>query len=143
MRGTTHIALLVGFSLVFEISARPLFAQACKDDEVMTNESKKSVGELVVTVKKESLPEFNRAYHQRSSLSRLTISLSAVTGLVSCLEKAAQDTTATPEDLAAYKAKLETYSKLKGKIDQDRKALRGASDAKEAKALIEKFDLAD
>ncbi len=143
MKGTVYIALVLGASLVTLLGARPLFAQACKDDELMANESKKSIAELVETVKKESLAEFNRAYHQRSSLSRLTVCLSTVNGLVSCLEKASQDTTATPEDAAANKAKLETYTKLKGKIDQDRKALKNASDPKEAKALIEKFNLSD
>jgi len=96
---------------------------------------------MVETVKKESLLAFEKAYHQKSSLSRLALYGTNVDSLLSCLDKAAQDTTATKEQVEAYKAKRESYAKLKGKIQQDRNALKAAEAPKDAKALIEKFDL--
>jgi len=103
---------------------------------------KKDLAELVETVKKESLPDFLKAYHQKTSLSKLTFYGTNVDGLLSCLDKAAQDTTATKEQVDAYKAERETYAKLKDKIQHDRNALKAAEAPKDAKALIEKFDLA-
>jgi uncharacterized protein YaiL (DUF2058 family) len=99
--------------------------------------------ELVDTIKKESITDFQKAYHQKSCLNKLTFSLVAVNGLLSCLDKATQDTTADKEDLDAYKAKREALAKRKERLERDQKALKGAADAKEAKALIEKFDLSN
>ena len=65
-----------------------------------------------------------------------------MSGLVSCLDKATQDTTATKEEIESYKAKRDTYTKLKEKLDESRKTLKAAADAKDAKALIEKIELA-
>ncbi len=140
MKRTIQIALLLGACMGSWLSPRPVFAQACKDDEAMALEDKKSLVEFVDMVKKESQGEFQKAFHQKSGLNKLTFSQSAVNGLLSCLDKAAQDTMATKEEVDAYKAKRETFAKLKAKIDQERKSLKDASDAKEAKALIEKFD---
>ncbi len=106
---------------------------------MMSDESRKTLVELVDTVKKESLQDFQRAYHQKSCLNKLTFSLNAVNGVLACLDKAAQDTTAAKEDLDSYKAKQEAYAKRKERIEHDRKALKDAADAKDAKALIEKF----
>lgn len=110
---------------------------------MMSNESKKALAEFVETVKKESLGDFQKAYHRQSSLNKLNFSLTSVNGLLSCLDKALQDTTATKEDLDAYKAKREAYAKRKEGIERDRKALKDATDVKEAKALVEKFDLSN
>jgi len=123
-------------------AARPAFAQACKDEEAIVKEYEKDMTEFVQTVKKETQDDFNRAYHQRSCLSKLTFCLTAIDGLLSCLDKAAQDSAAPKEDVEASKAKREAYKKLKGRVGDDRKALKGSSDSKQAKALIEKFDFA-
>lgn len=141
MKHATRIALLA--CLVSWLGPRPLLAQACKDEETMSGESGKALVELVDTVKKESLQDFQRAYHQKSCLNKLTFSRNAVDGVLSCLDKAVQDTTAAKEDLDAYKAKREVYAKRKERIERDRKALKDATEAKDAKALIEKFDLSN
>lgn len=107
----------------------------------MLGEATKTVTDLVEAVKKESLQDFQKAYHQKSCLSKLTFCVSAVSGLVSCLEKAAEDTLATKQQVADYKAKRERYSKLQDRITQDRNALKATEVAKEAKVLIEKLDL--
>ena len=140
MKQTIQIALVLGACLVSWLGPRPLFAQACKDEEMMTSESKKTLVDVVEMVKKESLGDFQKGYHRNSCLSKLKFSLTAVSGLVNCLDKAVQDTTATKEDIDAYKAKREASAKLKDKIEEDQKALKAANDAKEAKAAIEKFN---
>ena len=121
---------------------QPLFAQACQDDEEMSKTTLKDITDLVGTVKKESLGDFERAYHQKSYLSKAGFCLSVIGGLVGCLDKAAQDATATKEQVDAYKAKRESYAKLKDKIEQSRNAVK-AAEQKDAKALIEKAALSN
>jgi uncharacterized protein YaiL (DUF2058 family) len=139
MRYTIQVALF-GACFVTVLAPGRLGAQACKDEEGMATEDKKSLTEVVDMVKKESLQDFQRGYHQKSCLNKLTFSSIALNGLVGCLDKAVQDTTAEKEDIDSYKAKRETYGKLKDRIEEDRKALKTAADAKEAKAVIEKFN---
>lgn len=132
----------MGIALGIVLRPQPLSAQACKDEESMADYYKKDVAGLVETVKKESLQDFEKAYHQKSSLSKLTLYGSNVDSVLSCLDKAAQDSTATKEQVDAYKAQHETYGKLKERIQQDRNALKSKEAPKDAKALIEKFDFA-
>ncbi len=132
--------VVFGVCFVSLLPSGRLFAQACKDEETMATADKKSLIEVIETVKKESLVDFQRGYHQKSCLNKLTFSSIAVNGLLGCLDKAVQDTTADKEDIDSYKAKRETYAKLKDKIEEDRKALKAAADAKDAKAVIEKFN---
>jgi exonuclease VII large subunit len=138
----TKIGFLLGVFWGSSVGQLPLFAQACKDEAAMVEDYKKSIADLADMVKKESLTDFQNKYHQRSCLTKLTLSLGFVDELVSCLDKAAHDTTANKEQVDAYKAKRETYAKLKGKLDQDRNSLK-AAEPREAKALIEKFDLSN
>jgi hypothetical protein len=139
MKRITGIVLLAG-GLAGCLRQRPLFAQACQDEEEMSKSTLKDVTDLVGTVKKESLEDFEKSYHQKSYLSKAAFSVSMITGLVACLDKAAQDSTATKEQADTYKAKREGYAKLKGKIEQSRNAVKSA-EQKDAKALIEKADL--
>ncbi len=141
MKSAIGICLLVASVLTSAFLPKSLFAQSCKDEEAMVEDSKKTVTDLIDTVKKENLENFQSKFHQKSCLSKLTFSLSMVSELVNCLEKASQDTSASKEQSDAYKAKREAYAKLKEKLDQDRNALKAAQDPKQAKALIEKFDL--
>ncbi len=67
--------------------------------------------------------------------------MSVVGGLLDCLGKAAQDSTATKEQLDSYKAKGQTYAKLKSNVEEKRNAVKSANDPQNAKALIEKSDL--
>ena len=122
------------------LGQRTLFAQACQDDEEMSKTTLKDVTDLVGTIKKESLGDFEKAYHQKSYVSKAGFSLTVIAGLVSCLDKAAQDSTASKEQADAYKAKRDSYAKLKEKIEQSRSAVKSA-EQKDAKALIEKADL--
>ena len=116
-----------------------LFGQTCNDDEGMVKSYVQSITDLVSTVKKEDLADFEKDYHGRSCLSRLTLSLGVINSLIDCLNKAAQSTTATKEQIAAIKTKLESYTKLKSALEQDRKTLKAAKDTKTAKSIIEKF----
>ena len=118
-----------------------LTAQTCQDDEAMVGNYTKDISDLVTDVKKESLVDFAKNYHQKKCLTKLALSVNFVGQAADCYSKAAQDTTATKEDIAAAKAKAETFSKLKASIEQNRNALKATEVAKEAKAIIEKIDL--
>ncbi len=141
MRSTTGLVLLLGACLGFFLAPQQLAAQACKDEEAMVSDYKKDMADLLGTVRKESLTDFERAYHQKSSAAKLTFYSSIVDSLVECLDKATQDPTTPKEQVDGLKAKHETYAKLKGTIQHDRDALKGTEDPKNAKALIAKFDL--
>ena len=138
------IAFLVVASLAALTGRRALFGQSCDDDETMVKEYQKSLTELIDTVKKESLSDFEKAYHQKVCMNKLTFCLTTIDGLVECLDKTAQDA-ATPKDqAAAAKAKGESYAKLKSKIQDAKAALKAAGDnSKDAKAVIEKFDFSN
>jgi uncharacterized hydantoinase/oxoprolinase family protein len=138
MRRIIGTALLLA-GLACGLGQRTLFAQACQDDEEMSKSMLKDVTDLVGTVKKESLGDFEKAYHQKSYVSKAGFSLTVLTGLIGCLDKAAQDPTATKEQADAYKAKRDGYAKLKEKIEQSRSAVKSA-EQKDAKTLIEKTD---
>ena len=63
MKTARGIALLVG--IICGITAWPhsATAQACKDEASMVSESQKALADVLATVKKEALPDFERAYH--------------------------------------------------------------------------------
>jgi len=105
----------------------------------MVADYKKAVTDMVETVKKESLQDFERAFHQKNVANKLTFFGSMVDGYISCLQKSASDPATPKEDADAAKRKIEAYSKLKDKIKQDRDAVKAEPTAKEAKALIEKI----
>jgi hypothetical protein len=105
----------------------------------MVADYKKSVTEMVETVKKESLLDFEKAFHQKSVTAKLSLMGSMVDGYVGCLQKRASDPTTPKEDADAAKRKIDAYSKLKDQIKQDREAVKAAPTGKEAKALIEKI----
>ncbi len=141
MKSVIGAALLAG-ALVC-LGQRPAFAQAspaCQDDEEMTKSTVKDIGDLVAAVKKESLGDFEKSYHQKTFASKSGLGLTLVGGLVDCLDKAAQDSTATKEQVEAEKAKRASYAKLKERIEQTRTAVKSA-DPKDAKAQIEKLAL--
>jgi len=143
MSNRMGIVLLLSLMPAGLVSQRPLFAQACQDEEAMVADYTKTITGLVAAVQKESLADFERLYHRKSCLAKLTSCASFLDGLVACLEKAPQDPTATKEQKQAYRAKHESYSKLKEKVAQYRDSLKATEVGKEAKALIEKFDLAN
>ena len=106
----------------------------------MTKSTVKDISDLVGAVKKESLGDFEKLYHQKTFASKSGLGLTLVGGLVDCLDKAAQDSTASKEQVEAEKAKRASYAKLKERIEQTRTAVKSA-DPKDAKAQIEKLNL--
>ena len=135
------MALLVGAGVGLFLGPHQVLAQACKDEVSMVQASKQALVELTETVKKESLSDFQRLNHQKSVVNKLTIHNSMLGGLVSCLDKAAQDTTAPKEQVEAAKAHHDAAAKLQEKIQHERNAIKNAQAPKDAKALIEKLDL--
>src|SRR2546427_5928518 len=100
MRRIIGTVLLVA-GLAGCLGQRTLLAQACQDDEEMSKTTLKEITDLVGTVKKESLGDFEKAYHQKSYVSKAGFSLTVIAGLVSCLDKAAQDSAASKEQADA------------------------------------------
>jgi len=139
MKSWIVLALVLGSALLLPSGLPPLFAQGCNDEEGMVANYKKAVTDMVETVKKESLQDFERAFHQKNLANKLTFFGSMVDGYISCLQKSASDPATPKEDADAAKGKIDAYSKLKEKIKHDRDAVKGAQTAKAAKALIEKI----
>ena len=135
------MALLVGAGVGLFLGPHQVMAQACKDDVSMVEASKQALAELTETVKKETLADFQRLNHQKSVVNKLTIQNSVLGGLVSCLDKAAQDTTAPKEQVEAAKAQHDAAAKLQEKLQHARGAIKDAQAPRDAKALIEKLDL--
>lgn len=133
--------LLPGTLWVCFLNPALLVAQQCQDEEGMATDYLKDLTDVVAATRKESLDDFEKGYHQKSTLTKLNLTLGMVGEVTDCLEKAGQDATATKEQVEAYKADREKYSKLAEKIAADQKALKSAADPKAAKGLIEKFDL--
>jgi hypothetical protein len=133
--------LLLLTGLILCLSPRPALAQACQDEEEMFKTSIKDVSDLVDTVRKENVSDFQNHYHQRSYVSKTTFLLGMAGSLIDCLNKAAQDSTATKEQVAAYKQKRDAYAKFKARLEQDEGTIKSTGDAKNAKSLIEKCNL--
>jgi hypothetical protein len=139
---------MVIFILLGTISScfldRPeLLAQECKDEEAVVADYIKDLTVLVETTRKESLPEFEKAYHQKACLSKLGFCLSMVNDLLGCMEKASVDPTAGKDQADATKAKHDAYTKFKDKLEEYRKSLKRTDDSKAAKDLIGKFDFSN
>ncbi len=141
MRSTIKLILLVGACLGFFVAPPPLAAQACKDEEGMVTDYKKDMATMLTTVRKETLSDFEKAYHQKASATKLTFYGSIVGSLVECLDKAAQDPATPKEQLDGLRAKHDSFAKLKETIQHDRDGLKATQEPKDAKALIAKFDL--
>jgi hypothetical protein len=135
------MALLLAAGVGLFLGPEQVLAQVCKDEASMVEASKQAFVELTEAVKKESLSDFQRLNHQKSVLNKLTINNSVIEGLVSCLEQAAQDTTAPKEQVEAAKAQHDASAKLQEKIEHERSAIKDAQVSRNAKAFIEKLDL--
>ncbi len=133
------LIVILAASFLFGLSIQPFFGQTCNDDEGMVKSYLLGINNLISSVKKENLSDFEKDYHEQSCLTRLTLSLSVVNMLINCLDKSAQSTTATKEQVTAIKSKLQTYVKLKSALEHDRATLKAAKDAKTAKSIIEDF----
>jgi hypothetical protein len=143
MKGMLGIGLVATAVLLIALAPKPLFAQACKDEQAMVDEFKQGLVATVDTVKKESLDSFEKAFHQKTCLTKLTLAINVMDEVMNCLDKASQDASATKEQTAAYKAQKESDAKLKDKLTQYKSQLKAIEAPKDAKALIEKFDLSN
>ena len=74
-------------------------------------------------------------------MNKLGIHTSMLGELVSCLDKAAKDSTAPPADVEAAKTRRDAAAKLLEKIQQQESGIKDAKTPKGAKSLIEKLDL--
>jgi hypothetical protein len=141
MRRAWGMTLLAGAGIGLFLAPHQVLAQACQDETSMVETSKQALIGLTETVKKESLQDFQRLNHQKSLVNKLAVHDSMLGGLVSCLDTAAQDTTAPKEQAEAAKAQHDAAAKLQEKIQHARAAIKDAHSPKEAKALTEKLDL--
>jgi hypothetical protein len=142
MRQVWGITLLVGTAVGLLLCPQRVFAQACKDETSMVEGSQQAVMELTQTVKKESLADFTTLNHQKSAVNKLGLHNIMLGELVGCLDKAAQNTALPKEEVAAAKAQHDAAVKLQDKVKQQQGAIKDAKEPKDAKALIEKLDLA-
>jgi hypothetical protein len=115
-------------------------APACVAEESVVVAIKADLADTVSTIKKESLDNFEKQFHQQACMSKLSICLSSVDELVGCLDKATHDAGAGKQQIATCKAKEDTYTKLKSALQQDIAQLKAAKDPKTAKSDIEQFD---
>lgn len=139
-------ALLLGIVTIGLAAQKQKQAAApppCQDEEIMVGDYTKDLTSLEATVKGENLTAFQRAYHRKTCLTKLTLCATMVDGAEACFEKAANDP-ATPKDqMQAIKAKHDHYAKLKEKVSHYRDTLKATKGYKEAKALIEQFDFSN
>jgi len=136
------LLLIVGVSpgLADEKKTAP---PACQDEEAMVADYQQGLTELVATVQKESLADFERTFHRKSCLTKLTLCDGILDTGTACFDKALQESKPSKDQAGAYKAKREAYAKLKERISQYRDSLKATEQGKAAKAMIEKFDLAN
>jgi hypothetical protein len=139
-------ALLIGIVTVGLAGQKQKQATApppCQDEETMVGDYTKDLTSLTATVEGEDLGTFQRTFHRKTCLTKLTLCASILDGAVTCFEKAEQDP-ATPKDqVEGCKAKHDRYTKLKEKVSHYRDTLKATEDYKKAKALIEQFDFSN
>ncbi|MGO8817537.1 MAG: hypothetical protein ACLQVG_23065 [Terriglobia bacterium] len=140
MRTRRRITLLMGIGIGLMVSSQFAAAQVCKDEESMVDESKKSLAEIITAVKQESVANFEKSYHQKNVVNKLSFLGISLDGLIACDEKTEQDSSATKEAVDAAKAEHETYSKLKEKLQHDHDTLKALAAPKDAKQFVEKLD---
>ena len=113
--------------------------QVCLDEEAMVTDYEKGLNDLVGTVQKEKLEDFQRAFHRRTCLSKLNLCEAVLDTATACYDNAIKDPATPKASAEEYKAKRDAYAKLKEKLIQYRDSLKTKENAKEAKALIETF----
>ncbi len=142
MKSSPLWSLIVVVFLPGFVAPQPLAAQACKDEIAMVETYRKDLTDFVAKTKQESLDDFVKEFHRKSGLTKLTLAVPLAGETVDCLDKATHDSAATKEQTDEYKAEQDKYSKLRDKMEQDRKVLKATEDDKNAKALMAKFDFA-
>lgn len=113
--------------------------KACQPDETVVGSVMKDVTTTIATVKKESLDDFQRLFHQQVVGSRLSTTLLMTNMLLDCLDKAAKDPSTPKSDLASIQTSQKSYTQLKTAIQQDIAKVKSTKDPKAAKSEIETF----
>ena len=136
-------ALFIGIVSAGLAGQKPAPPPPCQDEETMVADYTKDLTSLTATVKGEDLVAFQRAFHRKTCLTKLTLCAGILGGAADCLEKAASDPATAKDQIEACKAQHARYAKLKEKVSQYRDTLKATEDYKASKAMIEKFDYAD
>ena len=118
-------------------------SQACADEETMVTDYQKGISDLVGTVHKEKLEEFERAFHRKSCLNKLNLCEGILDTATACFDDSIKNSSTSKADAESYRAKRDAYAKLKARLIQYRDSLKTKEEDKAAKALIETFDLAN
>lgn len=139
MRRRILMVFLLGPLFLALTVRRSLLAQTCNDDVAMVKSYEKTLADLVSTVRKENLSDFQTRYHQQSCVTDLSLSLDIIDACIDCFSKQGKDPSATKEQADAAKNQTQAYAKLKSMLEQDLDSLKAAKDPKTAKAIIEKF----
>lgn len=132
--------LLAAIPLAAFQSAAPATPESCKDPEAVVTAVQQDLAATVNTVKKESLDDFEREFHQQASMSKLSIYLQTVGDVLSCFEKASQDPQVSQSQRDEIQRKQSAYKKLQTTAQADLQDLKTAKEPKAAKADVEKFD---
>lgn len=146
MRSGILGALLIGIvsvGLAGVKEKQPPPPPPCQDEEAMVADYTQGLTALTATVKGEDLEAFQRAFHRKACLTKLTLCAGILDGAVACFERAAHDPTTAKNQVEACMTKHDGYAKLKEKVSQYRDTLKAAGEGKESKAVIEKFDFAN
>lgn len=114
--------------------------ELCVDEAAMVAEYQTRLAELTLQVRQESQEDFQKAYHQKSCLTLLTLYVVTLDGALACLDAAAKDESAPKRQRESYKAKLDSHTALKTTLTQFRDDLKAAKNPAAAKAVIEKFE---
>lgn len=136
----TGVCLLAAASLAAFQNQAPPTTESCKDPETVVTAVQQDLAETVNTVKKESLDDFEREFHQQASMSKLSIYLQTVSDVLSCFEKASHDPQTSKSQQDEIQRKQSAYKKLQTTAQADLQALKTVKEPKDAKADIEKFD---
>ncbi len=132
--------VLLALGIVLVSGQQGIRAQSCGDEEAMLKSSLQSVTDLVVTIKKESIDDFGRTFHQKVFLSKVASALSVIDIPIDCLNKAAADSATPKDEAAADKTKADADIKLKGRLEDYKARVKAAAEAKAAKGIIEKAE---
>jgi hypothetical protein len=146
MKAGFLIGVMVGVLLNMSTSGRGFQQtpspqeQPCQTDEGIAVGIKQDLADTVNRIKKESLDDFQKEYHEQACMSKLSICLETVDELLNCLDKAAHNPGISQAAAKACSAKEAAYGKLKATLQQDIAELKAAKTPKAAKDDIEKFD---
>ncbi|MGH9434556.1 MAG: hypothetical protein ACRD06_00995 [Terriglobia bacterium] len=133
------LGLTRSFALPLPQSQTAPPAKACQDLVAVVSSVQKDLSGTIATVKKESLNDFVRQFHQQVVGSRMSTCLVMTNQLLECLDKAAKDPATPKTQMDSIKASQDTYTKLKNALQQAAQTLKGAKDSKTAKSDVESF----